>query len=103
MTSFSPGIRGTKMATGTYTGDGTQNRAIAHGLGRLPKYVTVIGVNTTYDGHSHGIDSHWRTTHNSVDYAWDSTAWTTTNFYIGNAVQFSGNANTLTYYWAAFG
>lgn len=30
------------METGTYTGDGTDDRAIAHGLDEVPSYIVVI-------------------------------------------------------------
>ncbi len=92
-----------KASSGQYTGADTVNRAIAHGLGVVPKYVRLV-VSTTgfvlftilygeaiiiYEGNA----------------VYAVTAPTATNFYVGNAGSYaqSANANTVVYNWVAIG
>lgn len=92
--------------SGTYAGNDTANRAIAHGLGVTPKIV-FIQVDGQYwfritdqlaKIHFAEADTDTIGTHTV-------TAMGTTNFYVGNATSytFSANATGWTYYWVAIG
>ncbi|MCK5520315.1 MAG: hypothetical protein KAI81_04320 [Candidatus Marinimicrobia bacterium] len=93
------------ISTGTYTGDGSVNRAIAHGLGVVPKFVKITATGALSPimeiielGIIHFMDA--------VNYDNLSvTTPTTTNFYIGNATDYAHTANTnaATYGWVAYG
>ena len=92
------------IASGSYLGDDSVNRAIPHGLSVIPKIIhirrgdhatvfTIITpgyVDSTYDA---------STTHLAV------TAVNSTNFYVGNATSYNSSANGggLTFYWVALG
>ena len=95
----------TKLTSGSYTGNSTVNRAVAHGLERIPKLVRIYEVgeelmwdllaelgNLVIDGGS---------------YLWwyDVTEADVTNFYVGNAGSYadSANYNGTEYKWVAFG
>jgi len=87
-----------KIASGSYTGNDTANRAVAHGLGVTPRIVFIIG--PTYTWRSRGNRLH------RLDPAasWGVTAMNATNFYVG--VSGAGWSNTAnysaeTYYWIA--
>jgi len=91
-------------ASGTYTGNGAANRALPHGLGVVPKFVVCICSSAAGNrkwaiqvrpGYMHYPETPYFTT---------VTAMNATNFYVGNAADYdlSVNANTGTYYWAAF-
>lgn len=94
------------ITTGTYTGDGTQNRAIPHGLGRVPKLVIVITTNAGQmvmnyiDNTTHGHYESGSTTLNDTRAAWDST-----NFYVGDpgGGHDNGSGGTYQYSWVAIG
>lgn len=92
--------------SGSYTGDDTVNRAIAHGLSVIPKIVLV----TTVGGGNDGSFGRIQVGYANVIYLNDAllsvlsvTAPDSTNFYVGNATQYarSLNAAGLTYYWVA--
>lgn len=97
-----------KNATCSYTGNDTVNRAIAHGLGRTPKiivgalyvssgeayiYIIISGLNYIIHNRS--------TTAGGLAV----TAPDATNFYVGNATEYTYSANHTgeTYYWVAIG
>ncbi len=94
----------TSLGRGTYTGDGTVNRAIAHGLGSTPKLILIL--NTTVATYV-VIDG---TTGNAVCMAGAATsshtqtAPTSTNFYVGKPATagFFGNDDTHAYTWFAW-
>lgn len=94
-----------KIGSGTYVGDDSVNKTIAHGLGVTPKLVFLIVI---------GNPGHWTLMTSTarvcfvdeaaaVNYA--VTVMDSTNFYVGNATQYlqSGNGNGSTYYWVAMG
>ena len=94
-------ISGTRYIStaGTYTGDGTTNRPIAHGLGVLPNFVfNRRWTSTLYFFLNTGRLDVW------IDYAASETAVTianTTNFYVSGTL----NPNIGTsgqFVWAAF-
>ena len=93
------------ISTGTYTGDDSVNRAIAHGLGVVPKFVKIAAsgalspiIQIIEMGVIHFMDA---VNYNNLSV----TNPTTTNFYIGNATDYAHTANTngATYSWVAFG
>jgi len=92
------------IAIGNYIGDGSQNRAIAHGLGAVPKWVRIIKVDGswTYDI-PQSTDLHYLNDSNAGHVA--VTAWDATNFYVGDAGDSDSGCNKSgghTYYWIAF-
>ena len=98
-------IDNVSMSSGQYVGNDTVNRAIPHGLTRVPQFVGM-----TSDGGDywlfqlHGIAKHYIISSTAnTNYA--VTASDTTNFYVGNAASYpgSGNGNGVTYYWTAWG
>jgi len=91
------------VAVGTYTGDSTANRAIAHGLGVTPKYVTWVESGGQYvkmTNQDPGRIHYDRSGSKHV-----VTAETSTNFYVGNATNYTQSANltATTYRWVAIG
>lgn len=90
-----------KIASGSYVGNNTVNRAIAHGLGVKPKLVYLLlsvrgEVMRLVDG-----TALVHTLTGADEYTYAVTAMDVTNFYVGNATSynFSGNDSTKTYYW----
>ncbi len=83
------------ISTGQYTGNSTQNRAIAHGLGITPK---IIIISSSSGNISSVVSNKW---HNgSAQYT--VTAMDSINFYIGTASpDFFGNTNPNVYNWVA--
>jgi len=91
------------IATGGYTGDSTANRAIAHGLGVTPKYVTWVESGGQYvkmTNQDPGRIHYDRSGSKHVVTAEDAT-----NFYVGNATNYTQSANltATTYRWVAIG
>ncbi|MBA7665618.1 hypothetical protein ES703_73692 [subsurface metagenome] len=92
----------TPTASGSYTGDDTVNRAIAHGLGVAPKLVVVMPDNVEnaenrcgvilggFDGNFGGLG----------DNCTDPDA---TSFYVSHNTFAQFNIQDVVYYWAAFG
>ncbi|KKM98164.1 hypothetical protein LCGC14_1160750 [marine sediment metagenome] len=95
-----------RIASGTYPGNVTVNRAIAHGLGVIPKIVMVhrsdlgTGFNRIVDQSAFiSYVSHLAVIKHAV------TAMTDTNFYVGNATNYLQSANNTgqSYDWVAIG
>lgn len=95
----------TVLASGTYAGNSSANRAIPHGLGLTPKLVIL---------HSNAGLSQYRITDVEALITWDLsttigkyivTIVDSTNFYVGNAGDYSKSANATgsTYNWVALG
>ena len=84
------------ITSGTYTGDGTTNRAIAHRLKVLPKFIYLRRLTTAdFFFLSAGRLDHW------IDYQTTETAVTiadTTNFYVSG----TPNTNAQNFAWVAF-
>lgn len=96
---------------GTYTGDGTANRAIAHGLGTKPKLVQIIektGANAPamywIETSNDGAIIYSYATAGALTYVTGLTAMDATNFYVGKAGAYeeTANGNTNTYSWVAW-
>ena len=94
------------VTTGTYVGNGVQNRAIPHGLGRRPNLVIIVRVNTAgniYLFHSSNTQMY---TINATSFSMRNvTDMDDTNFYVGDNVDWDASANldTLNYGWVAIG
>jgi hypothetical protein len=85
---------------GTYTGNGSTNRAIPHGLGRIPKLVVANMTNAAETGSAALIATCAPTMWTQGGYATPEivTAADATNFYVSALI---GNANTYHYKWSA--
>lgn len=86
---------------GSYAGDGSQNRAIPHGLGFAPKLVVIIHSDTArmYGNIAGGVA---RCMNYQGEEAYTPTAADATNFYVGNAVVFRLNEAAVgAYKWVA--
>lgn len=95
--TYPPAIPTTR--SGVYVGDGTANKAIAHGLGTTPTIVLIttpgaalLGV--VYDGGSGYIEA-------VATGILAVTIKDATNFYVGNATNYTNsfNVNLTYYYW----
>lgn len=99
----SAAIVATKIAAletiGSYTGNATQNRAIAHGLSRVPKSVKLK--TATVGNFPSIIQPATIAIQGGVERA--VTIWDDTNFYVGNPANYgdSANGNGLVYHWVA--
>uniref|UniRef100_A0A6M3KUA1 Uncharacterized protein n=1 Tax=viral metagenome TaxID=1070528 RepID=A0A6M3KUA1_9ZZZZ len=93
-----------RITSGTYTGNDTANRAIAHGLGAVPKLVFIRNETDFSWIHFLAGTTGFITfiTDASTD-ALPETAPDATNFYVGNATNYSqsANKNTQSYQWVA--
>lgn len=98
-----------RVNSGSYSGDNTANRAIAHGLGMTPKRVEILITGIEAEGELIHIQAAgrigWTGTATQSPASWTVAAADSTNFYVGNSAdyQHSGNSNTYTYSWVAFG
>jgi len=96
-----------RSSSGTYTGDSTASRAIAHGLAFTPKFVTITNVGGAgyryriYDGYTNILYLNHTGTGQSVTVS----AFTSTNFFVGTSVNLdiSANLSVQVYYWSAMG
>lgn len=82
---------GTVARRGTYAGDGTANRAIAHGLGRVPSVIFVFNLSTAsiiiQDAQSGTVEGDA----GPLSQIYTVTVADITNFYIGFTTGFWGN------------
>jgi len=92
---------------GGYTGNDVANRPIAHGLGKLPLLVYIVG--DTNNHHATEMRSGspirgWSASLGSAA-ALAVSAFTTTNFYVGNATSYAYTMNVSgrNYEWIAIG
>lgn len=104
---------GAATASGSYSGNNTANRAVAHGLGTTPKLVIIICIGTLSAADAgHFIINSGAAAISAIVYASATTtkerhlsvtAIDDTNFYVGNASGWgdSANASSETYYWFA--
>lgn len=100
---------GANATSGSYTGDDGNNKAIAHGLGVIPKLVMIVNesdkdywhrILDSDNGYIYGFNST-----GSASYRFAVTSMTTTNFYVGNDTDIRGSANRTAeaYHWIAIG
>lgn len=96
-----PAGGGTKAASGSYTGDGTTNRAIPHGLGAAPVLVHIVNTSLGYAWwlQSSAENTKW---YNNQGYAVQTTtANNSTNFYVTGGAT-TANISGSTYIWTAW-
>ena len=90
-----------KITKGTYQGDGTNNKAIAHGLGKIPKIIHLIKIGYQDNLILVNMDSNLGTWVNAIDSTIDGVpAATATDFYVSAGLS---NITGKTYYWVALG
>lgn len=96
---------GTPSSSGSYTGNSTANRAIAHGLGVIPAIVFIVDFNRGYWYRL--IRGQAAIAHMRSDSQGNLavTAPNNTNFFVGNAAEYMKSANNSgdPYYWVAIG
>lgn len=93
-----------KITTGSYVGDDTVNRAIAHSMGSTPEMVLLfIGGAMKHTIHKDTGEVYF--SDHLLSTAYPVTALDTNNFYVGNSSHYgnSGNAAGQTYRWIAIG
>lgn len=89
------------MQKGTYIGDGTNNKAIAHGLGKIPKIIHLIKIGYQDNLILVNMDSNLGTWVNAIDSTIDGVPGATaTDFYVSAGLS---NITGKTYYWVMFG
>lgn len=96
-------VGGAVITSGNYTGNNTVNRAIPHGLGVTPKLIVAYRTGGgQYDMIKMDVIGYHS---NAVDENHAVTIADSTNFYVGNAADYSESMNnsTHTYYWVAMG
>lgn len=71
-----------KCTTGTYSGNGAVNRAVAHNFGSIPKVIIIVDFAAYYMAFLIGNNAAMWCPADSA--AFGVTAPTTTNFYVGN-------------------
>ena len=91
------------IASGSYTGNDTVNRAIPHGLDIIPKIILICVETDAYlfKIHQTGFVSFLADSSRSMQ---SVTEFDDTNFYVGNIATYtqSGNSSALVYNWVAF-
>ena len=93
-----------EIATGSYTGDNTSNKSVAHGMTNTPKMVSIIQYDAFgNDGMATVISTFMIT--NISTYKFAVTAADGTNFYVGDSgnAPASMNRTSGVYKWAAIG
>lgn len=90
-----------RSSNGSYAGDSSVNKAIAHGLGVIPRYVRLWMVGAT-NSFSITAQQGYISYYGASNGALAVTAPDATNFYVGNATNYTLSANgAYTYYWMA--
>lgn len=97
------GSAGLVLTYGSYNGDNTDNHAIAHSLGKVPRLIVVTS----------NTDNKTFVLMGGIPYIWftsgavfrTQTAPTDTYFYVGKVASYpeTANANGLTYYYVCIG
>jgi len=90
----------TVTTQGTYTGNGTGNRAVAHGLAGTPSFVTIARSDATGASTCFIYGSAPTILRNTGDVSFTVTTMDATNFYTGSTAG-SCNSNTIGYAWVA--
>ena len=94
-----------KASSGTYTGNGTDNRGIPHGLGKTPKLVIINRNNGQYFNRIFSqLGAIYYVSASYTGYK-TVTIMDATNFYVGNSLNYEQSANDTddVYYWVAIG
>ncbi|MCK5216609.1 MAG: hypothetical protein KAJ93_02410 [Methanosarcinales archaeon] len=81
------------IASDTYNGNSTVNRAIPHGLGKVPKHVHIYVDNDVFNWHM-GIGTKLDMLYGVAAHTvYTVTEWDETNFYVGQAPNYDNTAN----------
>lgn len=90
-----------RIVSNTYAGNDSANRAIAHGLPHIPKFVVLF--NTAAGRIANIIGTYMRSEESTNSAAYAVTAIDATNFYVGNAGSYSLSMNNTgaNYIWIA--
>lgn len=93
------------ISSGNYTGNDTENRAIAHGLGVAPKIILIHDTNREYIFRIVVGFAYVVFTAAGTAGGFAVTAMGATNFYVGDISSYfeSANKNAREYYWIAIG
>jgi parallel beta-helix repeat protein len=94
-----------KVMSGTYSGSGAANKAIAHGLGKIPQLVIITKLNSTRGWQILGSNP-TQLQEQATFYSNAVTTMDATNFYVGNTADgYADTANDsgITYFWVALG
>jgi len=90
-----------RFSANGYIGNGTNGRAIAHGLGVIPKLVMIVSLGTNDGAMLINREGNiWVEAANHLGYT--TTMWDSTAFYV-DGVPAGGNATDKVYNWVAFG
>lgn len=94
----------TQATSGSYTGNDTENRAIPHGLGAVPKLVIIRKNTGATVAIRHGTSGFLTFQEAAVSNNKQVTLSDVTNFYVGDAANYSNSVNATgsTYEWVAF-
>jgi len=94
-----------EINTGQYTGDSTANRAIAHGLSKVPSIVIINDYTGTRLYHINKERARINFVYVTASGNYAVTAPDSTNFYVGNATSYpdSGNMTAYVFDWVAIG
>ena len=97
------GAAPTLLTSGSYAGNDAANRAIAHGLGKIPAIVFISNAETNQYRILPGTRLiHW--TNGGAVTRTATTASDATNFYVpGGVAATGGNNSSVTFYWVAIG
>lgn len=95
-----------KISSGTYSGNGSANRAIPHGLGVTPKLVVIFGTNNDFcGGIIIGNTAQILGWSGGSNAGYAVTISDATNFYVGNGTNYELSLNSVagarTYTWTA--
>ncbi len=95
---------GCSIAKGTYVGDGTVNRAVAHGLGVTPKFIEILSITTAAIIVIDGATGTLVGIVKAGAETYTQTVPDATNFYVGapETAGFWGNDDTFNYIWFAW-
>ena len=96
-------VAGAKVSTGSYNGDNTQNRAIAHGLGSAPKLIVIQPANTSGAISQKILGTNAFSCEEGTTTQTAVTAIDGTNFYVGGVSGVPANVTGKSYYWTAIG
>jgi hypothetical protein len=104
-----PQTAGAPSSTNSYQGDGSANRAIAHGLGSTPKMVLIYDNTTPMQFYifysNNGTIAFWDLLGATKSGTFSVSNMDSTNFYVGNVLSYPHSANQAStmYYWVAIG
>ena len=103
MRIFNPSTMPVISTTGTFTGNGTDNRAIPHGLGVIPLVIFVYSLTAATTNKGVIMGAGYQFAVGGVIGTAPVTTPNATNFYVSNIVNAAFNNNAENYRWVAIG